>query len=101
MVQQILYRWTRRRPRLRRVLRRLQWLPPRQPRGDDLTPSPGVAAFLDGETVRQVAYFVGSADPGIIDPAIDWPGALADAHGVIRDYIRRLQTALASKERNL
>lgn len=86
-------RWRRRLPRpLRRLFRRFERRD--TPAGDDLTPSPGVAAFLDGESIRQVAYFVGSQDPGIIDPREDWIGAVADAHGVIRAYIRRLQAKI-------
>jgi hypothetical protein len=92
-------RWLRRQPRwLRRLARRWAPLTPRSAE-PELDPSPAVAAFLDGETVRQVAYFVGAADPGIIDPADDWPGALADAHAVIRSYITRLQDYI--KERSL
>lgn len=80
-----------------RQIRRLAGRPAPRPAAPDLAPSPGVAAFLEGETVRQVAYFVGSADPGIIDPRADWPGAVADAHGVIRDYIHRLQAHIAEQ----
>ena len=91
MLYRMARRWRRRWPRaLRQMLRRLAPRPPAT--GGDLSPSPGVAAFLDGQTIRQVAYL--ADDPGIIDPTIDWPGALADAHGIVRDYIRRLQAAL-------
>jgi hypothetical protein len=84
----MIYRWRRRWPRwLRRLSAR--WFP-RPPAGDGLAPSPGVAAFLAGDSMRQVAYL--TPDPGIVDPDADWPGALADAHGVVRDYVRRLQT---------
>lgn len=92
-------RWRRRLPRpLRRLLARVS---PHAPRttGDDLTPSPGVAAFLDGETLPQVAYFVGAADPGIIDPREDWRGALADAHGVVRQYTTHLQQKIRELQR--
>jgi hypothetical protein len=86
---------------LRRPLRRLGWRwrsALSRPRGDDDGPSPAVDAFLAGETVRQVAYYVGAADPGIIDPRDDWPGALADTHAVIRGYIHRLQRRIAELE---
>ena len=55
-------------------------------------PGPAVAAFLAGQSLRQVAYLV--PDPAIIDPAVDWPGAVADAHGVVRDYIAELTALL-------
>ena len=71
------------------------------PAATDLAPSPGVAAFLAGESMRQIAYFVGSADPGIIDPNDDWPSAVADAHGVNREYMRRLQARIAELEQDL
>lgn len=91
MIYRTIRRWRRRWPRaLRRLTRR--WWPRRPAAPGELGPSPGVQAFLDGDTIRQVAYL--ADDPGIIDPQIDWPGALADAHGIVRDYIRRLQAAL-------
>jgi hypothetical protein len=65
---------------------------------DYLDPSPGVTAFLAGESVRQVAYFVGDADPNIIDPRTDWPGAVADTQGVLREYIIRLQGRITELE---
>ncbi len=86
------HRWRRRLPHpLRRLLARLFPQAPRTPSAAELTPSPGVAAFLDGESLPQVAYFVGAADPGIIDPRDDWRGALADTHAVVRSYVTRLQ----------
>jgi hypothetical protein len=83
----------------RRLLRPLIAAP--RAAADPLEPSPGVAAFLAGETIRQVAYFVGAADPGIIDPREDWTGALADAHGVIRDHIGRQTAHITHLQREL
>lgn len=82
--------WRRLRARLGRGLA--------APTAADLAPSPAVEAFLAGESMRQVAYFVGAADPGIIDPRDDWPGAVADAHDVVRGYTRRLQARIAELE---
>lgn len=89
--------WRHTSHRWERQIRRLAGRRLARPDAPDLAPSPGVAAFLEGETVRQVAYFVGAADPGIVDPRADWPGAVADAHGVIRDYIHRLQAHIAEQ----
>jgi hypothetical protein len=107
-----LYRLARRSRRtlgqLRRPLRRLgwRWRGALRPREDGLSPSPAVAAFIAGETERQAAYFVGSADPGVIDPREDWVGAVNDVRGLIRAYIDRqagriadLESALASAAR--
>ena len=82
----------------RRVRRLFRWPRP-QPEG--VTPSPGVTAFLEGETMRQVAYFVGSADSGIVDPREDWPGAVADAHGVVRAHIHRLNGRIVELQQAL
>jgi hypothetical protein len=106
-MRRTLYRLARRSRRtlgqLRRPLRRLlrPLIAASRAAADPLEPSPGVQAFLDGESVRQVAYFVGAADPGIVDPHDDWPGAMADAHAVIRDYIRRQAGRVAQMEREL
>lgn len=93
-------RLSRRWQRARR--RALRWLGRRSaaPAATDVAPSPGVAAFLAGESLRQVAYFVGAADPGIIDPRDDWPGAVADAHGIVRQYVQRLQARIVELEQD-
>jgi hypothetical protein len=85
---------------LRRPLRRLgwRWRAAIHQGGDDLSPSPAVAAFLAGETERQAAYFVGSADPGVIDPSQDWVGAVNDVRGLIRAYIRQQAGRIADLE---
>lgn len=93
-------RWLRRQPRwLRQAV--APWLHPIMPppRSDGLAPSPGVQAFMDGESMRQVAHFVGDADPGIVSPRDDWPGAVADAHGVVRDYLKRLQDMISKEQK--
>lgn len=51
-------------------------------------PSPAVAAFLAGQSMRSVAYL--TPDPGVRDPHGDFPGAVHDAHDVTRDYVSDL-----------
>lgn len=65
---------------------------------DRPVPGPAVRAFLDGETVRQTAYFVGAADPAVIDPSVDWVGSLCDVEAAIRDYILRLEARITEME---
>lgn len=87
-------RWTR------RVGRRWSFHRPAPAGGesDPLAPGPAVRAFLDGETVRQTAYFVGAADPQVIDPSVDWVGSVYDVEAAIRDYIRRLEARITEME---
>lgn len=84
--------WRRLRARLGRGLA--------APTATDVAPSPAVEAFLAGESMRQIAYFVGAADPGIVDPRDDWPGAVADAHGIVRQYVQRLQARIVELEQD-